>query len=117
MGVMLCEPECMPLPMLLRVASKPTADMWVDEISLSEFVRLAEPFVGPLQSRLRIDAETHELRWSLREPTAREIGDLLFSQQQITGDIFDAFDHHSPDFFERRGAVLADRLDAALLSV
>lgn len=117
MGVVLCDPERMPLPMLMRIAGKPTADMWIDEAALSELVRLAEPLVTPLQSRFRLDAETNELRWSLREPTAREIGDLLFSQQEITGDVFDAFDYHSPLFFERRGAVLADRLHAARLSV
>ena len=117
MGVVLCEPEWMPLPLLLRIAGKPTADMWIDGVSLSEFVRLAEPFVTPLQSRFRVDAQTQELRWSLREPTAREIGDLLFYQQEITGDVFDAFDHENPGYFERRGVVLADRLHAATISV
>ena len=117
MGVVLCEPEWMPLPMLMRIAGKPTADMWIDDVSLSEFVRLAEPLVTPLQSRFRVDAETQELRWSLREPTAREIGDLLFYQQEISGDVFDAFDHESPGYFERRGVALADRLYAAAISV
>ena len=117
MGVVLCEPEWMPLPMLMRIAGKPTADMWIDNASLSEFVRLAEPFVTPLQSRFRIDVGTRELRWSLHEPTAREIGDLLFYQQEITSDIFDAFDHESPGYFERRSVALADRLYAATISV
>lgn len=117
MGVVLCEPQWMPLPMLLRMAGQPTADMWIDESSLSEFVRLAEPLVVPLQARFRIDPQTQELRWSLREPSAREIGDLLFHQEQTTGDVFDAFDHHSPHYFDRRGAVLTDRLQAAELSL
>src|SRR6266545_3705279 len=94
-GVILCEPHCMPLPMLMHIAGQPTADMWIDESSLSEFVRLAEPLVAPLQARFPIDPQTEELRWSLREPSAREIGDLLFRQEQITGDVFDAFDHGS----------------------
>lgn len=117
MGVVLCEPEWMPLPMLLHIAGQPTADMWIDESSLSEFVRLAEPLVVPLQSRFRIDPHTEELRWSLREPDARRIGDLLFRQEQTTGDVFDAFDHHSPHHFDRRGGVLAERLRAAALSI
>jgi hypothetical protein len=117
MGVALCEPEWMPLPMLMRIASKPTADIWIDEVTLSEFVRLAEPLVTPLQSRFRIDAETDDLRWSLREPRAREIGDLLFCQREITGNVFDAFDHESPHYFERHGTALADRLYATSLSV
>lgn len=116
MGVVLCEPEWMPLPMLLRLAGRPAADMWVDESLLSEFVRLAEPFVVPLQTRFRVDPHLEELRWSLHEPGAREIGDLLFCQEQITGDVFDAFDHHSPHYFARRGAVLAERLYAESLS-
>lgn len=117
MGVILCDPEWMPLPMLMRIASKPTADIWIDEVALSEFVRLAEPFVTSLQWRFRIDTQTNDLRWSLHEPRAREIGDLLFCQQEITGNVFDAFDHDSPHHFERRGALLADRLHAASLSV
>lgn len=116
MGVVLCDPEWMPLPMLMRIAGKPTADMWIDEASLSEFVRLAEPLVAPLQKRFRVDTEANELRWSLREPMAREIGDLMFCQQELTADVFDTFDHESPGYFERRGAVLADRLHAAALS-
>lgn len=117
MGVVLCEPEWMPLPMLMRIAGKSTADMWLDEASLSEFVRLAEPLVAPLQTRFRVDTDANELRWSLREPTAREIGDLLFYQRELTGDMFDALDHKSPGYFERRGAVLADRLHGAELRV
>lgn len=117
MGVVLCEPEWMPMPMLMHIAGRSTADMWIDESSLSEFVRLAEPLVTPLQSRFRIDARTNELRWSLCEPSARNIGDLLFHQREITGDVFDVFDHESPGCFERRGAVLADHLHAATLSV
>lgn len=117
MGVVLCEPEWMLLPMLMRIASKPTADMWIDETSLSEFVRLAEPLVAPLQTRFRIDTNADELRWSLCEPTAREIGDLLFRQKELTGDVLDIFDHESPGYFEQRGAVLTDRLHAATLSL
>lgn len=117
MGVVLCEPEWMPLPMLMRIASKPTADMWIDETALSEFVRLAELLVVPFQTRFRVDTEADELRWSLCEPTAREIGDLPFCQKELTGDVLDTLDHESPGYFERRGAVLADRLHAAALSV
>ena len=91
--------------------------MWIDESSLSEFVRLAEPLVAPLQARFPIDPQTEELRWSLREPSAREIGDLLFLQEQITGDVFDAFDHHTPHHFDRHGAALVERLHTAALSV
>lgn len=116
-GVVLCEPNCMPIPMLMHIAGRPTADMWIDESSLSEFVRLAEPLVAPLQARFPIDPQTEELRWSLREPSAREIGDLLFLQEQITGDVFDAFDHHSPHHFDRLGAALVERLHTAALSV
>jgi len=117
MGVILCEPQVMPLPMLLRVAGRPVADMHLDESALSEFIRLAEPLAIPLQKRYRIDIRRKELCWSLREPAAAEIGDLLFRQEELTGDIFDLFDHRSPHYFERRGAELADRLHAASLTV
>ena len=55
MGVILCELEFMPLPMLLHIAGNPVADEWIDESRLSEFVHLAEPLAMPLQKRHRID--------------------------------------------------------------
>jgi hypothetical protein len=117
LGVVLCDPEFMPLPMLLYVASKPIADEWIDESALSELVRLAEPLVMPLQKRYRIDPDTAELRWSLLEPGSVEIGDLLYRQRELTADMFDVFDRECPGFFERLGVQLADRLYAASLTV
>jgi hypothetical protein len=117
MGVILCEPEFMPLPMLLHIAAKPVADEWIDESALAEFVRLAEPLIRPLQKRYRVDIEAKELRWSLREPGAAEIGDLVYRQQELTADLFDLFDHESPGHFEHLGVQLADRMHAASLTV
>jgi len=106
----------MPLSMLLRMASRPSADLFVDEAILSEFVRLAEPVVTPLQTRWRIDMETSEIRWSLQEPTAKEIGDLLFLQHQMTEDVLDGMELRGSMAFERLGTKLADRMTAARIA-
>ncbi|HEV7772884.1 MAG TPA: hypothetical protein VGO48_06320 [Conexibacter sp.] len=115
LGIALCVPDRMPLPMLLRMASRPSADLFVDKAILSELVRLAEPVVTPLQTRWRIDVPTSEIRWTLHEPTAREIGDLLFLQEQMTADVLDGMDLRGSTAFERIGSELADRMTAACI--
>jgi hypothetical protein len=71
----------------------------------------------PSKHDYRIDADHNEIRWSLREARAREIGELLYRQEGISGAVFDAFDHESPEHFARRGAVLADLMHAASITV
>ena len=41
LGIVLCEPEALPLPLLLRIAGKPNADEYLPETQLAELVRLA----------------------------------------------------------------------------
>jgi len=117
LGIVLCEPESLPLPVLLRIAGKPNADEYLSETELAEFVRLAEPHVGPIQSRWHFDLERKALWTPLRQHTRREIGDLLYLQDELTGDFMDAVDLHAPGYLEHRAAELTDRLVAASQSV
>jgi hypothetical protein len=47
---------------------------------------------------------------SLDEPSARDLGDLLFVQQELTDAILDHYEQNRPADLEKRGAVLADYL-------
>jgi len=115
-GVVLCDPAVVPLVTLFDTASQPPADMYLPEVRLSELVRLAKRSVEPMQARWRIDTDRHELSMRLGRADPREIGDLLYLQDELTSDLLDAFDKHAPDYLSRRGLALADRMKAAAIS-
>jgi hypothetical protein len=116
-GVVLCDPVRVPLVTLMDTASQPVADMYLPETPLSELVRLGGRAVAPMQLRWRIDRERHELCTALGSADAKAIGELLYLQDELTGDLLDMFDSHAPDYLWRRGAALADRLHGAVLAV
>jgi hypothetical protein len=112
MGVVLCEPCVVPLPTLLNVAAKPAADMHLDGGLMGELLRLGEKICTPMQDRWRANSQVRELTISLDAPGAREFGDLLFVQQELTDAVLDHYDQHHPGVLEQRGALLATRLEA-----
>lgn len=112
MGVTLCEPTLMPIPSLLHIAGKPVADTHLGDRLLGELVRLGERVSKSVQQRWPIDAEARTISLSLDEPGAREIGDLLYVQRELSGDLLDYYDRAAPGELERRGTELGDRLSA-----
>jgi hypothetical protein len=113
LGVVLCDPERFPLPSLLHIAAKPSADLYVSEELLSEIVRLGEPLCCSMQRRWRIDSAEGVIKLALDEPGAGAIGDLLFVQDQLSAAVRDYFDTHRPGQLERRGTELGNRLTAS----
>jgi len=116
-GVILCEPTLFPLPTLVRVAAHPSADMHLDERLLGMAVDLGERLCRAMQARWRLDSERRDLCLSLDEPDAVTIGDALFVQRELTGDLLDFYDSQAPGELERRGRRTAERLSAAALAV
>jgi hypothetical protein len=115
-GVVLCEPGLLPLPCLLHVCAKPEAGLHISERLMSIFVDLAERVCLPIQGRLQIDAARHRMTWSLDAPDARTLGDLLFVQHKLTGQLLDYYDSCLPGRLEARGGELADRLRACAIA-
>ena len=111
-GVTLCEPSMLPLPALLRVASRPMADMHLDERLLAEAVRLGELLCKPMQRRWTIDAHARTISMSLDEPGADALTDVMFVQAELTDQLLDYYDCVAPGELERRGAALGERLSA-----
>jgi hypothetical protein len=111
-GILLCDPRHMPLPTLLHVASKPNADQFLDELKLAELVRLAEPACEPLQERWRIQPNG-AMMLRLHRWTNAEIDDLLWLQEELTGDVMDLYDTLHPGALERRIEQLISRLKMA----
>lgn len=116
LGVVLCDPERLPLPTLLYAASRPNADDYLDEVRLREFVRLAEPVCVPMQEQWRFDADRREFRLSLDRISADEIEDLLFLQDELSESILDALELNEPGLLEVRAAPLVERFEAARLA-
>jgi hypothetical protein len=117
MGVILCEPSVFPLPTLVRVAARPSADMHLDERLLGMAVDLGERLCRPMQARWPLDPARRQLCLSLDEPGATAIGDALFVQRELTGDLLDFYDSHAPGELERRGLRAAERLGPAALTM
>ncbi|MEK6273165.1 MAG: hypothetical protein AABM42_11040 [Actinomycetota bacterium] len=116
-GIVLCEPSRFPLPALLHTAAKPQADEFLAEGALGELVRLGEPACQPMQDRWRIDADRRTITSRLDTMSPRETGELLFLQDELSGDLLDAFDIDQPGHLERRGGRLAEQLERAALTV
>jgi hypothetical protein len=110
LGVLLCEPSVLPIPTLMAVAARPAADMHLDDMLLAEIVRIGERVCHPMQMHWRLDTAGREIRLSLDEPGATDIGDLLFVQTELTDAVLDYYDLHRPGDLESRGGVLGDRL-------
>ena len=106
LGLALTEPNRVPLTVVLRVASRPGADMHLREALLQDAVRLAERALAPLQDRWRYDAPSQEIRFQPATLSPSEIQDLLWLQEELGSDILDLYDRHRPGILERRAEEL-----------
>ena len=116
LGIVVCDPQRLPLPALLFAASRPNADDYLSEVHLGELVRLAEAACAPMQQRWRLDIDKREVSLSLDNIDSTEIADLLFLQDELTEDLLDAFDVHAPGFLEQRASHLVEHFEAARLA-
>lgn len=112
-GVVICDPNLLPLPVVLRAASRPTADMYLRAPLLQEMVRLGERACAPMQDRWQIQASM-DLLFRPMIWTKSELDDLLWLQAELTGDLLDLYDTHAPGRLERRQLELwlSSRVDA-----
>ncbi len=111
-GVILCDPLVLPLPMILRIASNPEADLHLSESLLREAVRLFEPMSRTMQERLPIDDEGNALRLTIQPPRRSDLEDAIFAQDELSADILDYMDVEAPGALQEYAGILVDRLDA-----
>ena len=116
LGVVLCDPQHLPLPALLFAASRPNADDYLSEIHLGELVRLAETACAPMQQRWRLDIDARAVSLRLDDMDSTEITDLLFLQDELTEDLLDVFEVHAPGVLDQRASALVERFEAARLA-
>lgn len=109
-GIILCDPQRFPLPVLLRAAAHPAGDDALPVVKLRELLRLGEMPCQPLQEQWRIVGG--ELRYRPIHWSREDVADLLWLQDELSDDLFDAYDRFTPGRLERR----IDRLMAAIRS-
>lgn len=110
LGLILCDPIRLPLPVVVRTACHPSADLHLRETLLQEAVRMGEPALMPLQNRWAYDPITRDIRFKPRVLRAGEIRDLIWLQDELGSDILDLYDLHRPGALERRGSMLHSKL-------
>ena len=102
LGIILTDPKRVPLPVVLRTAFQPSADMFLREALLQDAVRLGERALMSLQDRWRYDARKVELRTKPNPLLSNEISDLLWLQEVLGSDILDLYQSYRPDSLKRR---------------
>lgn len=108
-GIILCDPERLPLPVLLRTAGTPASDQYLPETELQEVIRLGEQFLSPMQMRWKLDS-SGRLIHKPRISKGDDIDDLMWLQDELSGDLLDLFDLHRPERLERRTYELLQRV-------
>lgn len=111
-SIVLCDPERLPLPVLLHHAAHPRSAAQLPDTLRQEILRLAPRALEPLQRRYIPDLAAGELRLRPFTYAAEEIDDLLWLQGELTDEVLDRYDRLVPGALERRGA----RLYSALLA-
>jgi hypothetical protein len=108
-SVIAVDPDLLPLPMLIRIVGRPAARQFFQCGILSDFLRLATSACGPLESRFVPDGPNH-LRFDISTLPDKELEDLLWLQEELTGDILELIDVDKPGHFEERADQLIHRL-------
>jgi hypothetical protein len=113
-GMVAVDPAMIPLPVLLRIAAKPIADEYFDNVLLAELVRLGETACAPMENRYI--PEGHTLRFDMHTLQPGELDDLLWLQTTLTEEFLELVDQEIPGYFEDRAQALLGRLGNCTVS-
>ena len=109
-GIVLCDGQRLPLPMLWHHAAQPSATGVYPRDLVSEFLRLIERAVIPLQGRLEPDLAADCLRLNPNRLDTADVDDLLYVQDELSDAVLERYDKLDPGRLERRSADLAKLL-------
>lgn len=101
LGLIVCDPGRLPLPVLFRAASRPAADMHLPENLLQEIVRLGERALSCHQERWPYRAESRKISFNPHSWSETEIQDLLWLQDELSDSILDLYKKRRPGLLER----------------
>ena len=100
LGLLVCDPARLPLPVLLRAAGQPSADMHLPEKLLQELVRVGEHALWPLQDRWRYRAEARELVFEPYRWNDGAIEELLWLEDELSAQLLELFEKRRAGFLE-----------------
>jgi hypothetical protein len=106
LGLLVCDPARLPLPVLFRAASRPAADMHLPEALLQEIVRLGERALCCHQERWRFRPHSREITFNPHRWRDAEIEDLLWLEDELSDCVLDLFERRRPGFLEIRATAL-----------
>lgn len=106
LGLILCDQDRLPLPVLLRAAGHPEADLYLPDSLLQEIVRLGERALRPLQEKWRYDQNSGEIAFRPYQWSGSEINDLLWLEDEMSNSIIERYEKCRPDVLERRASSL-----------
>ena len=109
LGVILCDPVRLPLPVVVRTGCHRSADLSFRETLLHEVVRLGEPALMSMQKRWTYEATSGDIRFKPQVLSAGEIEDLLWLQDELGADILDLYDLCHEGVLEKRQRTLIAR--------
>ncbi|MEY9536886.1 hypothetical protein [Sinorhizobium fredii] len=102
LGLLVCDPARLPLPVLVRAAGRPAADMHLPETLLQEIVRLGERALCCHQDRWPYRPLLREIGFNPHRWRDSEIQDLLWLEDELSGSLLDLYEKHRPGVLERR---------------
>jgi hypothetical protein len=108
-GITVVDPQLIPLPVLLRVAAKPSADVFIDNCLLADLVRLGEGACGPLERKYAPDGPRH-VRFDLHEFSSRDLDDLHWLHRTVSERLLEVMDLASPGHYEAKAERLFELL-------
>jgi hypothetical protein len=106
MGLIVCDPGRLPLPVLMRAASKPGADMHLPETLLQEVVRLGERALRCHQERWVYRERSREIVFDPHRWSDSDIHDLLWLEDELSGCLLDLYEKRRPGLLEQRATEL-----------
>jgi hypothetical protein len=105
-GLVVCDPDRLPLPVLLRAAGKPTADLHLPDTLLQEIVRLGERALRPQQLQWSYYAHAGEIVSRPGDWTHSETADLMWLEDELSSSLLELYERRRPGVLESRAATL-----------
>lgn len=98
LGMILVDPDVLPLPTLLWTAGRPVADKYLNESYLQEAVRLGERANLAVQDRWTYNHYSDLVCFKPTVLSSNEIVDLMWIQEKLGSDIIEMYQQHYPDW-------------------
>jgi hypothetical protein len=106
LGLLVCDPGRLPLPVLVRAAGRPSADLHLPDTLLQEIVRLGERALRPKQEHWHYHDRSGEISFKPDLWKESEIRDLMWLEDELSDNLLDLYETHRPGALERRSANL-----------